>query len=52
MSSFFLTFFIEFASSGQVLAKWKDGKLYFAKDLKLDKKKFNQMLIDFFNLEN
>jgi ParB family transcriptional regulator, chromosome partitioning protein len=38
--------------SGQILAKWKDGKLYFAKDLKLDKKKFNQMLIDFFNLEN
>jgi ParB family chromosome partitioning protein len=39
-------------TSGQVLAKWKDGKLYFAKDLKLDKNKFNKMLVDFFNIEN
>lgn len=40
------------STSGQILAKWKDGKLYFAKDLQLDKKKFNKMLIDFFNIEN
>ena len=38
--------------TGQVLAKWKDGKLFFAKDLKLDKNKFNKMLVDFFNMEN
>jgi ParB family chromosome partitioning protein len=38
--------------AGQVLAKWKDGKLYFAKDLKLDKNRFNKMLVDFFNIEN
>ena len=38
--------------TGQVLAKWKDGKLYFAKDLKLDKNRFNKMLVDFFNIEN
>ena len=38
--------------TGQVLAKWKDGKLYFAKDLKLDKTRFNKMLVNFFNIEN
>ena len=40
------------SKSGQVLAKWKDGKLYFAKDLNLDKKKFNKMLISFFHAQN
>lgn len=38
--------------SGQVLAKWKEGKLYFAEDLPLDKDKFNKMLINFFSTEN
>jgi len=39
-------------ASGQVLAKWKAGKLHFAKNLNLDKKKFNKMLINFFHAQN
>ena len=39
-------------ADGQVLAKWKAGKLHFAKDLNLNKKKFNKMLINFFTTQN
>lgn len=35
--------------SGQVLAKWKDGKLYFAKGIEVNKAKLNVVLINFFN---
>lgn len=39
-------------AAGQVLAKWKNGKLHFAKDVELDKKKFNQMIVSFFDADN
>lgn len=38
--------------SGQVLAKWKDGKLHFAKGIEVDKIKLNKMLISFFNAQD
>jgi len=37
-------------AAGQVVAKWKDGKLHFSKDLHINKKKFNKMLINFFTM--
>jgi len=39
-------------ASGQVFAKWKDGKLHFSKDVELDKTRFNQMLISYFDTSN
>lgn len=36
------------SSSGQTIAQWKGNQLMFHKDLQLDKKKFNKMLITFF----
>ena len=39
-------------ASGQVFAKWKDGKLHFSKDVELDKARFNQMLISYFDTSN
>ena len=35
--------------SGQVIAKWRDSKLYFAKDIELDKKGLSKMLVSFFD---
>ena len=37
------------SKSGQVIGKWKDGKLLLNKDLAVDRKKLNKMLIEFFD---
>ncbi|MCC8417247.1 MAG: hypothetical protein LN588_01735 [Rickettsia endosymbiont of Bryobia graminum] len=37
------------SKSRQAIGKWKDGKLLFNKDLAVNRKKLNKMLIEFFN---
>ena len=39
------------SSSGQVIGKWKAGKLHFAKDIDFDRKKLNKMLVGFFKAQ-
>lgn len=34
--------------NGQVIASWRKGGVFFAKNINLDKKKFNKLLIEFF----
>ena len=36
------------SKAGQVIGKWKDGKLLFSKDLQVNRKKLNKMLVEFF----
>lgn len=37
------------SQAGQVIGKWKDGKLLFSKDLSVNRKKLNKILIEFFD---
>ena len=36
--------------SGQTIAAWKKGSLVFSKNIKIDKLKFNKMLVEFFKI--
>lgn len=36
------------ASDGTVFAKWRNGKIYLSKDVKFDKEKLNEHLLEFF----
>ena len=36
-------------SSGAVLASWKKGGIFFSKNINVDKKKLNKLLVEFFN---